>query len=92
MVDRPREDLPRFVQIAARIEQVVDLGSVLGPLLDLVEVAMVRNQRIISLFGGRVHCGWIVLCRQATDIDFLTYIVCGIVPDFNRLKRTRRAR
>jgi hypothetical protein len=42
-----------------------DLGAVLGPLLDLVEVAVVRNQRVVGLFGGPVaHSGWIVLWRQ----------------------------
>jgi hypothetical protein len=43
MADRLREDLSRFVQVAAGIEHVVDLGAVLGPFLDLVEVALVRD-------------------------------------------------
>ena len=43
MADRLREDLSRFVQVAAGIEHVVDLGAVLGPFFDLVEVAMVRD-------------------------------------------------
>jgi hypothetical protein len=36
--------------------------AVLGPLLDLVEVAMVRDQRIV---GRLAYRGWIVFFRQA---------------------------
>ena len=58
MIDRLREDLPRLVQAAAGIEHVVDLGPVLGPFFDLVEVAVVRNQRVVGLFDGLVaHSG-----------------------------------
>jgi hypothetical protein len=66
MLDRRSEDLPRLVQIVARIQHMVDVGPILGPLLDLVEVEMVRDDRIVSLvvdwcvptpvgsyFGGR---------------------------------------
>jgi hypothetical protein len=37
VLDRLREDLPRLVQAATGVEHMVDLGPVLGPLLDLVE-------------------------------------------------------
>jgi hypothetical protein len=50
MLDRVSEDLPRLVQLTAGIEHVVDLGPVLGPLLDLVEVAVVRDDRIVGFF------------------------------------------
>jgi hypothetical protein len=50
MLDRRGEDLPRLVQAAAGIEHALDLGAILGPLLDLVEVAVVRDEWVISLF------------------------------------------
>ena len=53
MLDRRHEDRLRLIQVAPGIEHVVDLGAVLGPLLDLVKVAVVRDQRLISLFVGR---------------------------------------
>ena len=53
MVNRLRENLPRLVKAATGIKHVVDLRPVLGPLLDLVEIAMVRDERLISLFVGR---------------------------------------
>jgi hypothetical protein len=43
MVDRRGEDLPRLVEVAAGIEHLLDPGAVLGPLLDLVVVAVVRS-------------------------------------------------
>ena len=72
MLDRLSEDLPRLVQLTAGIEHVVDLGPVLGPLLDLVEVAVVRDERIVSLVVGlvRTHSGWIVFWRQIGHVDF----------------------
>src|SRR5262245_33825694 len=39
-------DRLRFSQIAAGIKHAIDLGAVLGPLLNLVEIAVVRNQRL----------------------------------------------
>ena len=62
MVDCRGEHLPRLVQAAAGIEHVIDPRSVFHPFLDLVEIAMVRDQRIAgflfavvfgSYFGGR---------------------------------------
>ena len=37
------EDLPRLVQAAASIEQVIDFGAVFGPFLDLIEIAVIRD-------------------------------------------------
>jgi monoamine oxidase len=34
------------------------LGPIFGPLLDPVEIAVVRHQRIVGLFGRLTHCGW----------------------------------
>jgi hypothetical protein len=55
MVDRRGEDLPRLVEVAAGTEHVVDLGAVLGPFLDLVEITVVRDQRLVGLFGGPAY-------------------------------------
>ena len=54
MLDRRREVRLRLIQIAPRIQHVIDLRAVLGPLLDLVEIAMVRDQRVVGLFGGSI--------------------------------------
>src|ERR1700684_141805 len=72
MFDRRREDLARLVQIIAGIQHLVDVGPIPGPLLDLVEVEMVRDDRVVSLVVGlvRTHSGWIVLWRQAGHVDF----------------------
>jgi hypothetical protein len=53
MLDRRREYLTRLIQVASGVEHVVDLGTVLGPLFDLVEVARVRDQRLIGFSVGR---------------------------------------
>ena len=52
MLDRCGEDLSRLVQIAAGIEHALDLAAILGPLLDLVVIAVVRDQRLSGLFVG----------------------------------------
>ena len=63
MLDRRREDLPRLVQIIAAIQHMVDVGPILGPLLDLIEVEMVRDDWVVSLVVGlvRIHSGSILL-------------------------------
>jgi hypothetical protein len=87
MLDRRREDFSRLVEIAPGIEHVVHLGTVLGPFLNLVEVAVVRNRRIAGLFGGLAYRGWIVLCRQAMQVDFLDpTFSASLVLAFKRLK------
>ena len=47
MLDRPGKDLPRLVEVAAGVEHALDPGAVLGPLVDLVVVAVVRKQRLV---------------------------------------------
>ena len=66
MVDHNGEDLPRLVEVP------IDLGPIFGLLLDLVEIAVVRNQRIIGLFIGplRTHSDRVVLWRQIGRVDF----------------------
>jgi hypothetical protein len=43
MLDRRREDRLRLVETAPGIQHVVDLRSVLGPFLDLIEITVVRD-------------------------------------------------
>ena len=43
MFDRRHEDRLRLIQVAAGMQHVVDLRAVFGPLLDLVEIAVVRD-------------------------------------------------
>ena len=80
MVDRLREDLSRLVQVAAGIKHVVDLGPVLGPLFDLIEVAVVRDKLIVGLFLGlvRAHSGGVELWWQIWHVtrDLVTGKKC----------------
>ena len=64
------EDRLRLIEVAPGIQHVVDPGAVLGPLLDFLEVAVVRDQRIIGIFVGVAYRGWIVLWRQTAHVDF----------------------
>ena len=50
MLDCPSEQFLRLGETIAGIEQAIDLGAVLGPLLDLVEVAIGGIRRTIRLF------------------------------------------
>ena len=50
MLDCRCENLPRLIQVAPRIEHAIDLGAILGPLLDFLIIAVFRDQRIVSLF------------------------------------------
>ena len=72
MVDRRGEDLPRIVKAAAGIEHALDVGAIFGPLLDLVEVAVVRDQRIVRLFVELVYRGRIVLGGRRRMSSFST--------------------
>ena len=49
MLDRFGEQLTSLVEIVAGIEQPLDLRAVLGPLFELVEITIVRAQRVISV-------------------------------------------
>jgi hypothetical protein len=51
------EDLPRLIQAAAGVQHAVNLGPVLHPLLDLVVIAVVRNQRFVCFFVGPIRQG-----------------------------------
>ena len=53
MLDRRREDLARLFKVSTGIEHVVDLGAVPGPLLDLVEVAVVSDERVVVSSAAR---------------------------------------
>ena len=50
VLDRPGEQFLRLGETIAGIEQAIDLGAVLGLLLDLVEIAIVGIRRTIRLF------------------------------------------
>jgi hypothetical protein len=50
VLDRLHKDLARLVEVVAGIEKAIDLRVVSRPLLDLVEVADVGNQRIVGFF------------------------------------------
>jgi hypothetical protein len=47
MLDGAGEDVLRLGEIVARIEQALDAHAVARPLLDLVEVAVVRIERVV---------------------------------------------
>jgi hypothetical protein len=70
MVDGRGKDLPRLVQAAAGIEHVVDLDTVLGPLLDFVEIAVVRNQWFVGFFVV-VHIQPLVPANRAIFARYL---------------------
>jgi hypothetical protein len=54
ILDRFGEQLTSFFQIVAGEKKALDLRAVLGPFLELVEIAIVRAQRVISFFVGLV--------------------------------------
>jgi hypothetical protein len=49
MLDRFGEQLTSLLKIVACVKQPLDLRAVLGPLLELVEIAIVREKRIVGL-------------------------------------------
>jgi hypothetical protein len=49
------EDLARLVERVDGPQHALDTLFVLGPLLDLVEVAVVGEERIVGLFGSALH-------------------------------------
>jgi hypothetical protein len=52
MLDRFGEQLTGLVEIVAGVKEALDLRAVLRPLLDLVEITIVRAQWVVSLFVG----------------------------------------
>jgi hypothetical protein len=50
--DEIGEDRPRLVETAAGEQHALDPLLVLGPELDLVEIPVIRDQRLVSLFVG----------------------------------------
>jgi hypothetical protein len=44
MVDRCGENLPRPIEVAAGEQHALDLRAILGPLLDLVKIAIVSGE------------------------------------------------
>jgi hypothetical protein len=50
MLDRFCEYLASLLEVIAGIEQVIEPGAVLGPLLDLVEVSQIGFDRVVGLF------------------------------------------
>ena len=54
MLDGRRENLVRLVETVAGIQDVINFGAVFRPLLDFVEIALVRVERIVSLFDSPI--------------------------------------
>jgi hypothetical protein len=50
MLDRLGEQLTSFFQVVACVKQALDLRTVLSPLFDLVEIAIVGIERVLGLF------------------------------------------
>ena len=59
------EQLTSLVEIVAGVEQAVDLHAVLGPLFELVEIAVVREERIVGLLVRPVR---LLICHAS---DFM---------------------
>jgi hypothetical protein len=55
MFDRLGKDVPRLVEIVARIEQAINLRAVARPFLDLVEIAIIRVERVVLLIRPIAH-------------------------------------
>jgi hypothetical protein len=43
------EQITSLVEIVAGVKKALDLSAVLGPLFELVEIAIVREKRIVGL-------------------------------------------
>jgi hypothetical protein len=54
-LDHRVEHIERPVELIAGIEHVLNVHIVVGPLLDLEEVAIVRIDRIVGFFGPSVR-------------------------------------
>jgi hypothetical protein len=53
MLDCFSEQLASLVQIIAGVEHALDLRAILGPLFNLVEIAIVRQERAIGCSSGQ---------------------------------------
>jgi hypothetical protein len=56
---------PSPAETIAGVEQAIDLGVVLRPLLNLVEIAVVSHEWIVGLFGD----GVVGVGRLSRDVD-----------------------
>jgi hypothetical protein len=54
MIDGFREKVARLFQVVAGVEQAIDFRAVSRPLLDLVEIALVRVERVVGLLAKEV--------------------------------------
>jgi len=54
VLDRGGEQPASLVEIIAGVKEALDLRAVLGPLLNLVEIAIVREERIVGLLVGPI--------------------------------------
>jgi hypothetical protein len=52
MFDGVCKNFPCLFEVIAGVEQPIDLRAVLGPLLDFVEIAIVREERIVGFIVG----------------------------------------
>jgi hypothetical protein len=57
VLDGGGEQLARLVEVIAGIEQAIDFRFVLGPFLDLIEVALIGDDRIAGFFVGPIGDG-----------------------------------
>src|SRR5215831_149568 len=69
VLDPLREDIPCLVEVVAGIEQAIYLRAIPRPFFDLVEVADVRNQRVVGFFV------WLVVhVRRTSSHGMFRYI------------------
>src|SRR5262249_51906408 len=54
VLDGVGKDFLRLAKIIAGIKQAIDFHAVPRPPFDLVEIAMVRDQRVVGLFVGPI--------------------------------------
>jgi hypothetical protein len=52
------KSLARLIKITANPQQAIDLGPVLGPLLNFVEIAFIRMKQVVGFFAGPFFRAW----------------------------------
>jgi hypothetical protein len=52
--DGEDKNVPRFGEVVTGVQQPINLHAVLGPLLDLVEAALIGTERIVGFFVGPI--------------------------------------